>query len=87
MCGDGCLFLVAVGTGVGLIVPSSHPSPTLRLPCRVTVRCAFLLWGCFSICACFSWQWYEIQDLRMEETMPQLIGLSESYLMIYRLQE
>jgi len=32
-------------------------------------------------------QWYEIQDLRMEETMPQLIGLSESYLMIYRLQE
>ncbi|CAI5725617.1 unnamed protein product [Peronospora effusa] len=28
-------------------------------------------------------QWYEIQDLHVQETMPQLIGVSESYLMIY----
>jgi len=28
-------------------------------------------------------QWYEIQDLHVQETMPQLIGLSESYIMIY----
>ncbi len=29
-------------------------------------------------------QWYEIQDLHVQETMPQLIALSESYLMFYR---
>eukprot|EP00611_Tribonema_gayanum_P023278 TRINITY_DN4868_c0_g1_i2.p1 TRINITY_DN4868_c0_g1~~TRINITY_DN4868_c0_g1_i2.p1 ORF type:complete len:330 (-),score=140.55 TRINITY_DN4868_c0_g1_i2:42-1031(-) len=29
-------------------------------------------------------QWYEIQDLHVQETMPQLIGLSESYIMIFR---
>jgi len=28
-------------------------------------------------------QWYELQDLHVVETMPQLIGLSESYIMIY----
>lgn len=28
-------------------------------------------------------QWYEVQDLHVQETMPQLIGLSESYIMIY----
>ncbi|CAN0316790.1 unnamed protein product [Ascophyllum nodosum] len=28
-------------------------------------------------------QWYEIQDLHVQETMPQLIGLSESYIIIY----
>ena len=28
-------------------------------------------------------QWYEIQDLHVQETMPQLIGLSESNIMIY----
>lgn len=28
-------------------------------------------------------QWYEIQDLHVQETMPQLIGLSESYLLIF----
>ena len=28
-------------------------------------------------------QWYEMQDLHVEETMPQLIGLSESYLLIF----
>ena len=28
-------------------------------------------------------QWYEIQDLHVRETMPQLIGLSESYVLIY----
>ena len=29
-------------------------------------------------------QWYEIQDLHVTETMPQLIGLSESLMMIYK---
>ena len=29
-------------------------------------------------------QWYEMQDLHVQETMPQLISLSESYMMIYR---
>lgn len=28
-------------------------------------------------------QWYEIQDLMVRETMPQLISLSESYIQIY----
>ena len=28
-------------------------------------------------------QWYEIQDLHVQETMPQLIGVSESYLLIF----
>ena len=28
-------------------------------------------------------QWYEIQDLHVQETMPQLIGLSESYILIF----
>lgn len=28
-------------------------------------------------------QWYEIQDLDVRETMPQLIGVSESYLLIF----
>eukprot|EP00904_Undaria_pinnatifida_P008268 jgi/Undpi1/4571/HiC_scaffold_18.g07925.m1 len=28
-------------------------------------------------------QWYEVQDLHVQETMPQLIGLSESYIIIY----
>lgn len=28
-------------------------------------------------------KWYEIQDLHVEETMPQLIGISESYVMIF----
>ena len=28
-------------------------------------------------------QWFEMQDLHVTETMPQLIGLSESYLLIY----
>lgn len=32
-------------------------------------------------------QWYEIQDLHVRETLPQLIGLSESYLMIYGRQD
>lgn len=31
-------------------------------------------------------QWYEIQDLHVSETMPQLIGLSESLMCIYRLR-
>lgn len=29
-------------------------------------------------------QWYEIQDLHVTETMPQAIGLSESYLLVYQ---
>jgi U4/U6.U5 tri-snRNP-associated protein 2 len=28
-------------------------------------------------------QWYEMQDLHVQETMPQLIGLSESYVLIF----
>jgi U4/U6.U5 tri-snRNP-associated protein 2 len=28
-------------------------------------------------------QWFETQDLHVEETMPQLIGVSESYLLIF----
>jgi hypothetical protein len=28
-------------------------------------------------------QWYEIQDLMVRETMPQLISLSETYIQIY----
>jgi U4/U6.U5 tri-snRNP-associated protein 2 len=28
-------------------------------------------------------QWYEIQDLHVTEIMPQLIGLSESYVLIF----
>lgn len=28
-------------------------------------------------------QWYEIQDLHVQEIMPQQIGLSESYLLIF----
>lgn len=30
-----------------------------------------------------SGQWYEIQDLHVQETMPQLIGLSECYVLIF----
>lgn len=30
-----------------------------------------------------SGQWYEIQDLHVQETMPQLIGLSETYILIF----
>ena len=28
-------------------------------------------------------QWFELQDLHVSETMPQLIGLSESYILVY----
>jgi len=28
-------------------------------------------------------QWYEIKDLDVKETMPQLIGVSESYLLVF----
>lgn len=28
-------------------------------------------------------QWYEIQDLNVRETMPQLVSVSESYLLIF----
>jgi hypothetical protein len=30
---------------------------------------------------------YEMQDLHVEETLPQLIGLSESYMMVYERQD
>jgi U4/U6.U5 tri-snRNP-associated protein 2 len=32
-------------------------------------------------------QWYELQDLHVTETMPQLISLSESYMLIYELKK
>ena len=32
-------------------------------------------------------QWYEIQDSDVRETMPQLIGVSESYLLIFERKE
>ena len=28
-------------------------------------------------------QWFEMHDLHVTETMPQLVGLSESYILIY----
>lgn len=31
-------------------------------------------------------QWYEMQDLHVQEIMPQQIGLSESYMLIFRKQ-
>lgn len=34
-----------------------------------------------------SGQWFEIEDLHVKETMPQLIGLSESYILIYQRKE
>ena len=34
-----------------------------------------------------SQQWYEMQDLHVEEILPQLIGLSESYMMVYERQD
>ena len=32
-------------------------------------------------------QWYELQDLHVTETMPQLISLSESYMLVYELKK
>jgi len=32
-------------------------------------------------------QWYEIQDLFVEDTLPQLVGVSESYMLIYEKQK
>jgi hypothetical protein len=32
-------------------------------------------------------QWYDIQDLNVEETLPQLVGVSESYMLIYEQQK
>jgi len=32
-------------------------------------------------------QWYEIQDLHVQETMPQLVALSESYMLIFERQK
>lgn len=32
-------------------------------------------------------QWYEIQDLHVQEIMPQQIGISECYLLIFRKSE
>lgn len=66
------------------MLPSVRCWPLLlRLPVSTGVVFVFL-----SDCVCLSlWkateQWYEIQDLHVQETMPQLIGVSESYMMIY----
>ena len=32
-------------------------------------------------------QWYEVQDLHVEETLPQLVGVSESYMLVYERQK
>lgn len=32
-------------------------------------------------------QWYEMQDLHVQEVMPQQVSLSESYLLIFRRSE
>jgi hypothetical protein len=32
-------------------------------------------------------QWYELHDLHVSETMPQMIGVSQAYFMIYKRQE
>lgn len=39
------------------------------------------------VCCKASEQWYEMQDLHVQEILPQLIGLSESYMMIYERQD
>lgn len=39
------------------------------------------------MCSQATEQWYEIQDLHVQETMPQLIGVSESYMMVYERKE
>ena len=31
-------------------------------------------------------QWYEVQDLRVQETQPQMIGISEAFIVVYRRQ-
>uniref|UniRef100_A0A2P2L0W7 Ubiquitin specific protease 39 and snrnp assembly factor n=1 Tax=Rhizophora mucronata TaxID=61149 RepID=A0A2P2L0W7_RHIMU len=31
--------------------------------------------------------WYEMQDLHVSETLPQMVALSEAYLQIYELQQ
>jgi U4/U6.U5 tri-snRNP-associated protein 2 len=41
-------------------------------------------WCLVTSVLCLGLQWYEMQDLHVQETMPQLIGLSESYLLFYR---
>lgn len=35
------------------------------------------------IWSCSNRQWYDIQDLHVQETMPQLVALSESYIQIW----
>ena len=32
-------------------------------------------------------QWYEMEDLHVTETMPQLVSVSESYMQFYELQK
>lgn len=32
-------------------------------------------------------QWYEVQDLRVTEVLPQMVALSETYLQVYELQQ
>ena len=31
-------------------------------------------------------QWYEVQDLRVTEVLPQMVALSETYLQVYELK-
>ena len=31
-------------------------------------------------------QWYEVQDLRVGEVLPQMVALSETYLQVYELK-
>lgn len=51
------------------------------LDCRVALTLCLCCYPCLLLKA--TEQWYEIQDLHVQETMPQLIGVSESYMMIY----
>ena len=31
--------------------------------------------------------WYELQDLRVSEVLPQMVALSEAYLQVYELKQ
>lgn len=54
------------------------PSPTRR------VRPPLPLPSCRDlVVVAVAYTRYEVQDLHVQETMPQLIGLSESYIIIY----
>jgi U4/U6.U5 tri-snRNP-associated protein 2 len=48
------------------------------------------LCSCFSLC-CRRVQvedvWYEVQDLRVTDVLPQMVALSETYLQVYELKQ